>query len=102
MHQVGFARSALLPAVLARRKEIGASQQIEIGLRMIAPDLIADFFDANHKGWSVVSCQLSVVSCQLSVVSCQLSVVGCRLSVVSCQLSVVGCQLRSLEETTDD
>src|SRR5438093_7653333 len=54
MHQVGFARSALLPAVLAGRKEIGASQQIEIGLRMIAPDLLTDFFDANHKNRSLV------------------------------------------------
>src|SRR5256885_11614660 len=44
----GFARGALLPTVFACRKEIGATQQIEIGLRMIAPDFLADFFDANR------------------------------------------------------
>ena len=49
MHQVRFARGALLALVFARRKKIGAPQQIQIGLRMIAPDFLADFFDSNHK-----------------------------------------------------
>jgi hypothetical protein len=38
-----------MAAMLARRKQVGSTQQIQIRLRVIAADLIADFFDANHK-----------------------------------------------------
>ncbi len=49
MDQIGFARRALLAAMLARRKQIGASQQVQVGLRMVAADFFDNFFDANHK-----------------------------------------------------
>jgi hypothetical protein len=35
--------------MLARRKEVSAAEQIQIRLGVILADLIADFFDANHK-----------------------------------------------------
>ena len=49
MHKVRFARSAFLAFVLARRKKVSPTQQIQVRLRMIAPDLFADFFDSNHR-----------------------------------------------------
>ena len=49
MNQVGLARSALLAAVFARGEQISTAQQIKISLRMIAPDLVANFFDTDHK-----------------------------------------------------
>jgi len=35
--------------VLTRGKKVSAPQQIQIRLRMIAPDFLANFFDSNHK-----------------------------------------------------
>jgi hypothetical protein len=37
-----------LPLMLARRKQLSTPQQIQVGLRMIAADFFADFFDADH------------------------------------------------------
>jgi len=39
-----------LTSMLARRKQIGAAQHVQVGLGMVAPDFFADFFDANHIG----------------------------------------------------
>jgi hypothetical protein len=65
MHQVRFTRSSLLSFVFPGREKVGASQQIKIRLRMIPFDLVADFFDTNHKKqWSEVSDQSSVISGQ--------------------------------------
>src|SRR5437016_958945 len=58
MHQIGFAGSALLALVLAGREKVGAPQQIEVSLRMVASDFLADFFDANHKSWCFDLCAL--------------------------------------------
>src|SRR5258706_3979933 len=44
--------------MLARRKKIGAPQQVQVGLWMIAPDLFANFFDSDHK-----VCALFLVLC---------------------------------------
>ena len=60
MNQIGFAGGALLALVLARRKQVSAPQQIEVGLRMIASYFLADFFDSDHKN----ICQLLAISCQ--------------------------------------
>jgi hypothetical protein len=35
--------------MLARGEKVGAPQQVQVGLRMIAPHLVADFFDSHHK-----------------------------------------------------
>src|SRR5260370_40390688 len=48
MDEVRFARRALLAAMLASGKEVGATQHAEIGLRVVLLDLFADFVDANH------------------------------------------------------
>src|SRR5439155_18527476 len=57
MDEIRFAGSALLPLVLARRKEVSAPQQIQIRLRMITLYLFANLFYSNHKK----NGQLSVV-----------------------------------------
>ncbi len=62
MHQIRFAGCAFLPLVLARRKEVGPPQQIEVCLRMVPPDFLTNFFDANHRN-KAVSRQSTVVSC---------------------------------------
>ena len=48
MHQIRFARGSLLAFMLAGRKEIGAPQQIQISLRVIAGNLLDNVFDSNH------------------------------------------------------
>ena len=47
--EVRLAGGARLPLVLARREEVGAAEHVEVGLRVIARDLLDDLFDANHK-----------------------------------------------------
>src|SRR5436190_706933 len=59
--QVRFAGGALLPTMLTRRKEVSTTEQVQIRLRVIPANLIADFFDANH---SKNSGQRSVVGGQ--------------------------------------
>jgi hypothetical protein len=46
--------------MLARREQVGATQQIKVSLRVIAPDLIADFLDANHKNAEVRDQRLEI------------------------------------------
>jgi hypothetical protein len=49
MDQVRFAGSALLPAMLPGREKIRPPQQVQVGLRVIAADLFADFFNPYHR-----------------------------------------------------
>ena len=49
VHEVGLARGARLPLVLARGEEVGAAQHIKVGLRVVAADFSDDVLDANHK-----------------------------------------------------
>ena len=50
VHQVGLAGMAHLPLVLERREHIGPAQQLEIGLRAVAPHFLEERFETNHAG----------------------------------------------------
>jgi hypothetical protein len=54
MNQIRLTRGAFLAFVLAGRKKISAAQQIQVGLGMVAPYFLADFFDTNHNDSSLI------------------------------------------------
>ena len=48
MDQVGFARSAHLSPVFEGRKDVGAAEQLEVGLRAVCADLLQKVLKTNH------------------------------------------------------
>src|SRR6266508_970613 len=48
MNQVGFTGMAYLSPMLERREDIGAPQQLNVGVRTVGPDLFEEILEANH------------------------------------------------------
>src|SRR2546426_10757344 len=60
VYQIRLAGSTFLSFVLARRKKVGAAQQIRVRLGMIFVDLLDDVFDTNHWRQPQDTCALSM------------------------------------------
>ena len=48
MNEVRLTRRALLSLVFLRGKQVSATQQIEVGLRVVVRDFLDDVFDTNN------------------------------------------------------
>ena len=48
MDQIGLSRVADLAPVLERGKDIGPSEQLNVGVRAVGPDLFEQILEANH------------------------------------------------------
>jgi hypothetical protein len=48
MHEIRLARVANLPLVLQRRKHVGATEELDVGLWAVAPDLLEEILEPNH------------------------------------------------------
>ena len=48
VHHVRLARMAHLSLVLEGGEDVGAAQQLEIGIRAVRPDLLEQILEANH------------------------------------------------------
>src|SRR6266508_89756 len=48
MNQVWFTGMAYLSPMLERREDIGAPQQLNVGVRTVGPDLFEEILEANH------------------------------------------------------
>ena len=46
--EVGLARMADLPLVLEGREDVGPAQQLEVGVRIVGPDLFEQVFETDH------------------------------------------------------
>ena len=51
MDEVGLAGMADLSLVLQGREDVGPPEQLEIGVRTVAPDLFEQVLEANHRIW---------------------------------------------------
>ena len=49
VHHVGLARMAHLSLVLEGREDVGAAEQLEVGLGVVRPDLFEQVLEANHR-----------------------------------------------------
>jgi hypothetical protein len=49
VHHVGLARMAHLSLVLEGREDVGAPEQLEVGLGVVRPDLFEQVLEANHR-----------------------------------------------------
>ncbi len=55
VHHVGLPRMANLSLVLEGRKHVGPAKQLEVGIRVVAPDLLDHIFEANHAWWCLIT-----------------------------------------------
>ena len=51
VNEIRLTRVADLPLVLERRKDVRPPEQLEVGLRAVAPHLFQERFEPNHEGW---------------------------------------------------
>ena len=49
--QVGLARVAHLSLVLEGGEDVGPPQQVDVGVRVVAPDLFDEVLEPNHEEW---------------------------------------------------
>ena len=50
VHHIGLARMAHLSLVLEGREHVGPAKQLEVGIRVVPPDLLEQILEANHAG----------------------------------------------------
>ena len=55
VHHIGLARMAHLSLVLEGRKHVGPAKQFEVGIGVVAPDLLDQIFEANHAWWCLIT-----------------------------------------------